>query len=193
VLAEKRLFATLDPSSRRLRFPKDIEVIITDTVGFIRDLPRDLMVAFRATLEELEGADLLLHVVDLSNPHFEDQIRAVEAILEDLGLGAKACLTVFNKRDRVTPDLAQNTAFRHGAVAVSARDPSTLPPLIARMRSMVASISKPESGASPSRCRNETAIEVTCPDADERADGPNRKPDRPQPIEVDTLASNDIT
>jgi len=193
VLAEKRLFATLDPSSRRLRFPKDIEVIITDTVGFIRDLPRDLMVAFRATLEELEGADLLLHVVDLSNPHFEDQIRAVEAILEDLGLGAKACLTVFNKRDRVTPDLAQNAAFRHGAVAVSARDPSTLPPLIARMRSMVASISKPESGASPCRCRNETTIEETCPDADERTGGPNRKPDRPQPIEVDTLAANDIT
>ncbi|TFG41775.1 MAG: GTPase HflX, partial [Syntrophobacterales bacterium] len=74
VLAESRLFATLDPSSRRLRFPRDIEVIVTDTVGFIRDLPRDLMVAFRAALEELESADLLLHVIDVSNPGFEDQI-----------------------------------------------------------------------------------------------------------------------
>jgi GTP-binding protein HflX len=149
VLAEERLFVTLDPSSRRLRFPKDIEVIITDTVGFIRDLPRDLMVAFRATLEELENADLLLHVVDLSNPRFEDQILAVEAIIEDLQLGAKACLKVFNKRDRVAPDLARNVASRHGGVAISARDPSTLPPLIERMRSMIASRAAPASPASP--------------------------------------------
>jgi GTP-binding protein HflX len=132
-----------------LRFPKDIEVIITDTVGFIRDLPRDLMVAFRATLEELENADLLLHVVDLSNPRFEDQIHAVEAIIEDLQLGAKACLNVFNKRDQVAPDLARNVALRHGGVAISARDPSTLPPLIERMQSMIASSAAPASPASP--------------------------------------------
>lgn len=149
VLAEERLFVTLDPSSRRLRFPRDIEVIITDTVGFIRDLPRDLMVAFRATLEELENADLLLHVVDLSNPRFEDQIRAVEAIIEDLQLGAKACLNVFNKRDRVAPDLARNVASRHSGVAVSARDPSTLPPLIERMRSMIAAAAAPANPAPP--------------------------------------------
>ena len=140
VLAEKRLFATLDPSSRRLRFPRDIEVIITDTVGFIRDLPRDLMVAFRATLEELESADLLLHVVDLSHPRFEDQIQAVETIIADLRLDAKACLKVFNKRDLVAPDAAANLALRHGAVAVSARDPATLPPLIERMQSVIASL-----------------------------------------------------
>jgi GTP-binding protein HflX len=148
VLAEERLFATLDPSSRRLRFPRDIEVIITDTVGFIRDLPRELMVAFRATLEELENADLLLHVVDLSNPRFEDQIQAVEAIIADLQLSAKACLNVFNKRDRVAPDLARNVALRHGGVAVSARDPSTLPALIERMRSMIASTAAPVNPAS---------------------------------------------
>jgi GTP-binding protein HflX len=154
VLAEKRLFATLDPSSRRLRFPKDIEVIITDTVGFIRDLPRDLMVAFRATLEELEKADLLLHVADLSHPRFEDQIQAVEAILEDLHLDAKACLKVFNKRDLVAPDVAENLADRHGAVAVSARDRSSLAPLTRRMQAMIASLSAPETAASPSGCRN---------------------------------------
>jgi GTP-binding protein HflX len=138
VLAEQRLFATLDPSSRRLRFPRDIEVIITDTVGFIRDLPRDLTVAFRATLEELERADLLLHVVDISHPRFEDQIQAVDAVLEDLQLGAKACLKVFNKRDRVAPDVADALAGRHAAVAISARDRTTLAPLIERMQSMIA-------------------------------------------------------
>ena len=68
VHVEDRLFATLDPSSRRLKFPQDLEVIITDTVGFIHNLPKELMAAFRATLEELENADLLLHVIDISNP-----------------------------------------------------------------------------------------------------------------------------
>jgi GTP-binding protein HflX len=151
VLAEERLFATLDPSSRRLRFPKDIEVIITDTVGFIRDLPRDLMVAFRATLEELESADLLLHVVDLSNPRFEDQIRSVEAIIDDLQLGAKACLNVFNKRDRVAPETAQNAVVRYGGVAVCARVPSTLTPLIEAMQSRIAAAAAPESPSRPPR------------------------------------------
>jgi GTP-binding protein HflX len=170
VLAEKRLFATLDPSSRRLRFPKDIEVIITDTVGFIRDLPRDLRVAFRATLEELESADLLLHVVDLSNPRFEEQIQAVEAIIEDLHLDAKACLTVFNKRDRVPPDVAHHVAIRYGAVAVSALDPSTLPPLIARMQSMIASIAEQEITVSTPNCGNEAAHEKSCRDGVEGSD-----------------------
>jgi GTP-binding protein HflX len=153
VLAEKRLFATLDPSSRRLRFPKDIEVVITDTVGFIRDLPRDLMVAFRATLEELESADLLLHIVDISHSRFEDQIQAVEGVLADLQLGTKTCLKVFNKRDLVAPELAENMARRHCAVAVSARDRSTLAPLIERMQSLLASLSAPVAATPPPGCR----------------------------------------
>ena len=86
VLAEKRLFATLDPSSRRLRFPRDTQVIITDTVGFIKDLPEDLKIAFRATLEEFESADILLHVIDIGNPRCLEQVRAVETILADLEL-----------------------------------------------------------------------------------------------------------
>jgi len=147
VLAEKRLFATLDPSSRRLRFPRDREVIITDTVGFIRDLPRDLMVAFRATLEELERADLLLHVVDLSHPRFEDQIQAVETVLAELQLDAKACLKVFNKRDLVAPETADHLASRHGAVAVSARDKATLAPLIERIQSMISDPARPPAAA----------------------------------------------
>jgi GTP-binding protein HflX len=137
VLAESRLFATLDPSSRRLRFPRDIEVIVTDTVGFIRELPQDLMVAFRATLEELESADLLLHVIDASNPRFEDQLHAVETITGELGIGNKPVLKVFNKIDRVDSEFAANLSRRHDGVAVSAVTPATLLPLIERVQSMV--------------------------------------------------------
>jgi GTP-binding protein HflX len=145
VLAESRLFATLDPSSRRLRFPRDVEVIITDTVGFIRDLPRDLMVAFRATLEELEGADLLLHVIDISTPGFEEQIQAVEAIIADLHLDRKSYLKVFNKKDLVAPEWAAALSRRHDAVAISAMDRATLPPLIERMQSIIEGLQVPEA------------------------------------------------
>ncbi|MHB8173336.1 MAG: GTPase HflX, partial [Nitrospirota bacterium] len=103
---EDRLFATLDTTSRRLRFPRERDVIITDTVGFIRDLPKPLFAAFRATLEELEDADLLLHVVDLSNPRFEEQMESVEKILKELGLADKERLTVFNKSDLVDKETA---------------------------------------------------------------------------------------
>jgi GTP-binding protein HflX len=120
--ADDLLFATLDPASRRLRFPREREVIITDTVGFIRDLPPDLAAAFRATLEELQDADLLLHVVDVSDPHFEEHMKAVDAILHDLDLGRVPKLVVFNKADRLgngSERLASLT-HRHHAVAVSA-------------------------------------------------------------------------
>jgi len=143
VITASRLFATLDPSSRRLRFPRDIEVIITDTVGFIRNLPRDLMVAFRSTLEELESADVLLHLVDVSNPAFEDQIQAVDSIITDLHLDAKACITVFNKRDLVDPEVLRHLCRRHDAVAISALEPATFPPLIQRLESLVAELRTP--------------------------------------------------
>ena len=80
VYAEDLLFATLDTTSRRLRFPRLQEVIFTDTVGFIRDLPKDLVAAFKATLEELQDADVLLHVIDASNPQIHSQVEAVEKI-----------------------------------------------------------------------------------------------------------------
>ncbi len=133
VMAEDRLFATLDPSSRRLRFPRDIEVIITDTVGFIRDLPKDLMVAFRATLEELNSADLLLHVVDISNPRFQEQIASVEKILSDLELNEVRVIRVLNKMDQVEPEQLEILARTLDGVAVSARTRATLMPLIDRM------------------------------------------------------------
>jgi GTP-binding protein HflX len=103
VLAENRLFATLDPSSRRLRFPEERELIVTDTVGFIRDLPKELMEAFQATLEELEEADLLLHVADASHPELHMHIAAVERILESLRLQDIPRLLVLNKRDLLEP------------------------------------------------------------------------------------------
>ena len=186
VMAEDILFATLDPTSRRLRFPgtraapptggrqaqgrrhpeataapptdgpqaqgrrhpeatappptggpeaerqpEAGEVVITDTVGFIRDLPRDLVAAFRATLEELEEADLLLHVVDASDPRHSEQARAVDAILASLDLEGTPRLLVFNKMDR-DPDGARALAHREGGVAVSATTREGFPDLLAR-------------------------------------------------------------
>jgi GTP-binding protein HflX len=137
VLAEDKLFATLDPTSRRLRFPKEREVIITDTVGFIRDLPKNLVEAFKATLEELEDADLLIHVIDLSNPRFMEQMAAVEDILYSLNLQEKPVLKVFNKKDLVSPQLARLQCRIHRGVAVAATVEKTLPPLIARLEEEV--------------------------------------------------------
>ena len=138
VLAENRLFATLDPSSRRLRFPQDLEVIITDTVGFIHNLPKDLVVAFRATLEELESADLLLHVIDISNPRYRAQIESVERILADLRLGHIPSIPVLNKMDRVAPDELETLASRLNGIPVSALDRSTLKPLVNRVVRLIA-------------------------------------------------------
>src|SRR5262249_349907 len=99
VLAEDRLFATLDTRSRRLRFPEEREGVITDTVGFIRDLPPDLSAAFRATLEESADSDLILHVVDGSDPARDDHMKTTETILAELGLDGIERLLVFNKAD----------------------------------------------------------------------------------------------
>ncbi len=127
---EDKMFATLDTASRRLRFPKERDVIITDTVGFIRDLPKDLFAAFKATLEELEDADLLLHVVDISNPRFEQQMKAVDTILSDLGLSEKPVLLAFNKEDLVDKHEAQAVCKRYGAISLSAYQPETLDRLL---------------------------------------------------------------
>jgi len=134
VRVEDRLFATLDPASRRLRFPRDQEAIITDTVGFIRNLPSDLVEAFGATLEELSHADLLLHVIDVSNPTFEEQMHAVEEILEKLDLHLIPMLRVFNKID-VLQDQAyvENLCRRDQAVGVSALNGYNLRALVEAM------------------------------------------------------------
>jgi len=101
VLVKDILFATLDPTTRRLRLPTNQNVLLTDTVGFIRKLPHRLVEAFKATLEEVVQADLLLHVVDLSHPKAEEQIQAVNAVLAEIGAGEKPTIMVFNKMDRL--------------------------------------------------------------------------------------------
>ncbi len=140
VLAEDRLFATLDPTSRRLRFPREREVIITDTVGFIQHLPKNLLEAFKATLEELEEADLLIHVIDLSNPRFLEHMAAVDEVLMSLDLSGKPMLKVFNKMDLAPANLAALQTRIHNGVAISAMDEKTLPPLIARLEERVEEI-----------------------------------------------------
>jgi GTPase len=138
VLAEDKLFATLDPTTRRLRFPDEQELVLTDTVGFIRDLPEDLVTAFKATLEELVYADVLLHVVDLSAARWEERMRSVEAILEDLNVHDKARVVVFNKQDQVEDqDTIAPLCRRFGAVAVSALDRKTFEPLTARLMQLL--------------------------------------------------------
>jgi len=137
VLTESRMFATLDPSSRRLRFPRDAEVIITDTVGFIKDLPKDLMVAFRATLEELENADLLLHVIDMGNPRFGEQIKSVEGILTELELDTVPAIRVLNKKDLLDEESVEQFVRNFDGIAVSAKNKSDLRHLIEKMETMV--------------------------------------------------------
>jgi GTP-binding protein HflX len=115
-----QLFMTLDPTSRRLRFPREGEVVITDTVGFISELPKDLLAAFQATLEELADADLLLHVVDAADERLEAKKEAVERLLEELELTEIPRLLVLNKADLLTDGQAQQLAAVHGGVALSA-------------------------------------------------------------------------
>jgi GTP-binding protein HflX len=129
VHTQNLLFATLDTTTRRLRFPQEREIIITDTVGFIQDLPPDLLGAFRPTLDELQDADLLIHLVDVSHPNFEQHITAVDRILGDLELHHIPKLLVFNKEDRVDPVEVKNLCRIHGALSISALRPETLPKL----------------------------------------------------------------
>jgi GTP-binding protein HflX len=132
-LVEDKMFATLDPASRRLRFPREREVLVTDTVGFIRDLPPELVDAFRATLEELESADVFLHVVDAASPDLERRLAAVRRVLDEIGLATVPEILVFNQVDRLPPGEGRALAARHGAVAVSALQGAGLEELLQRV------------------------------------------------------------
>ncbi len=133
VTAEDALFATLNPVSRRIRFPQEREVIITDTVGFIRDLPKDLMAAFRTTFEELHDADLLLHVMDASCPDLEDKYETVFSLLRDLELELKPTYYVLNKQDKCDPDVLQGLAERFQGFPISAFDRESFTDLLNQM------------------------------------------------------------
>jgi GTP-binding protein HflX len=142
VFTENLLFATLDTTTRRLRTPRERDVIITDTVGFIQSLPKDLLGAFRPTLDELKDADLLLHVVDASHPRVDAHIQAVESILDGLGVASIPTLFVFNKMDQADPETTRSLLARHGGVAISAQDPATLGPLVDELDRRLAAISE---------------------------------------------------
>jgi GTP-binding protein HflX len=136
VRAEQRMFATLDPTSRRLRLPREQEIIINDTVGFIRDLPPGLLSAFRATLEEIGDSTLLIHLVDIGNARWPQQIQSVERILEELHVAEIPAILVLNKADLVDAETLQGISRQlaqggeRAVVAIAATDKKTLPPLL---------------------------------------------------------------
>ncbi len=126
VYIENQLFATLDPTSRTMELPSGKEIVLTDTVGFIQNLPHDLVAAFRATLEEVNEADLILHVVDASSEMREDQMNVVHKILEDLGAADKPQIVLFNKKDACTPEQLQMLPSGKGYKKISAFDEADL-------------------------------------------------------------------
>lgn len=139
VLAANKLFATLDPTTRQLVLRGNQKLLVTDTVGFIRRLPHGLVEAFKATLEEVIVADFLVHVVDVSNPNFEEHHRTTLAVLEELGAADQTIVTVFNKVDAASPDLAQRA--RHlvpDALFVSALTRQGLDALESRCLELIA-------------------------------------------------------
>lgn len=129
VLAEDKLFATLDPVVRQVELPRGTPVLFSDTVGFINKLPHDLVDAFRSTLEEVVNADLILHIVDVSCPHYKAQMDVVEGVLSSLGASDLPCIEVYNKADR----LAEKPTGKHGALYISALDGAGVDDLLARV------------------------------------------------------------
>lgn len=134
VTARDALFATLNPVSRRLRFPEEREVIITDTVGFIRELPPELMEAFKTTFEEIRPADLILHVMDASNPECDERYTTVKGLLSDLELDQKPVINVLNKADKTPEDTMARLVRKYEGIPISALDPSSLSSLLAAMQ-----------------------------------------------------------
>ena len=131
ILAEDKLFATLDPTTRGRRLPSGQEILLTDTVGFIRKLPHHLIEAFKSTLEEARYADLLLHVADVSNPHMDEQMYTVYETLKSLGVTDKPVITIFNKQDKVEGDQESIRDFRADyTVRMSAKTGDGIPELL---------------------------------------------------------------
>ena len=150
VLTEDKLFATLDTRARRLRLPSGAFIVLTDTVGFIRDMPKDLFAAFRATFEEASDSDLLLEVVDASDPEHEEHLETTTKILEELGLGERPRLRVYNKSDRLDADGNDALAARGDGIAISGNDPSSAARLLAPL----------ERALGKQRLPDETVIEL---------------------------------
>ena len=143
-LSEDKLFATLEPTTRRLKLPTNQNVLLSDTVGFIRKLPHDLIDAFKATLEEVIEADLLLHIVDVSSPYAEEQIEAVNLVLKDLGVEEKRTLMIFNKVDRISSSgLSKRFTDQYSnSIAVSAKTGEGFDELMAELGKQLRPIRK---------------------------------------------------
>jgi GTP-binding protein HflX len=133
VVVSSKMFATLDPTVRAVRLPSNRKVLFSDTVGFIRDLPKGLLAAFRATLEEVQHAAVVLHVTDISNPHHAEQDAEVEKVLAQLGMSEHARLHVFNKVDRLDADARRALSASNGNVYVSALEGIGLDDLLRRV------------------------------------------------------------
>ena len=137
VLVSSKMFATLDPTVRAVRLPSHRRVLVSDTVGFIRDLPKGLLAAFRATLEEVQQAALILQVTDISNPHHAEQDAEVDKVLAQLGVSDRTRLHVFNKIDRLDPETRKAMSTSNGNVFVSALEGSGLEELFCRIDEMM--------------------------------------------------------
>jgi GTP-binding protein HflX len=149
VLAEDKLFATLDPRARRLTLPDGRTVVLTDTVGFIRNMPADLFAAFRSTFEEAADADLLLEVVDTSDPEHEQHTEATRRILTELELESRPRLVLYNKIDRLSDDERAALTHTPGALPVSAISRSTLGPLLTQIAALLPPIPERHETTSP--------------------------------------------
>jgi GTPase len=141
LVAADRLFATLDPTTRSFVLPNKQRVLLTDTVGFLRKLPHTLIESFKATLEEVREADLLIHIVDLSHPHVDEQMEAVDAVIKELDAFGKQTLIVFNKIDNLEGrELAETYVTRFpGSVAISARTGEGVGDLVQALQSALSS------------------------------------------------------
>ncbi len=144
VLAEDKLFATLDPTTRRVTLPSGREVLLTDTVGFINNLPTQLIAAFRATLEEIEEATMLVHVVDLTHPNAPEQTATVHATLEELGVDDRPVLYALNKIDALRPEqlaqmdtVKQELGIEGESVAISASKGTNIEDLLIHIENML--------------------------------------------------------
>ena len=138
VLAYDKLFATLDSTTRKFELPEGREITLTDTVGFIKKLPTTLVEAFKSTLDEITGSDLILHVVDASSDEFEDQIVAVNEVLEQIGAHSLPQILVFNKCDLLSEERQAQLRFEYGALTVSANTGKGIDELIERIAQMAA-------------------------------------------------------
>jgi GTP-binding protein HflX len=156
VEVQERFFSTLNPTTRLIKYPYRKQIVATDTVGFVEDLPEVLLKAFAATLEELEDATLLLHLIDISSPDYEERIDAVNVMIEKLGLSEKPRLLVFNKIDRVDRQFARTMENRYGGVSISCATEEGIAKLVQTIEMIVET--DPKGQGSHLSAREETRI-----------------------------------